>query len=64
MQGKVKHYNSEKSYGFISTNGQEDIFFHIADVKGTDIKKGDIVEYTIKEAKRGMEAENIVVIVF
>lgn len=63
MQGKVKHYNSEKSYGFIAAD-QGDLFFHISGVVGADIRKGDIVEYEIFTGRKGLQACKIKVLKF
>ncbi len=63
MQGKVKHFNQEKGYGFIAGEAG-DIFVHTSNVVGNEIKKGDIVQYATKEGKKGIEAWNVTIINF
>lgn len=64
MQGKVKHFNSEKGYGFIAGDGSKDIFVHISQVVGPTIKKDDIVYYEVRESQKGLEAMSVQVINF
>lgn len=63
QQGKVKHYNQERGFGFIS-GGAKDIFFHSSEVVGTEICKGDIVSFSVRESKKGPEAYGVRVISF
>jgi len=63
MQGKVKYFNSDKGFGFISSESA-DIFVHVSQVNGAEIKKGDIVSYDIQEGKKGPEATNVTVVEF
>lgn len=63
MQGKIKHVNSEKGYGFIATE-TGDVFFHVSQVIGPEPQKDDIVTYSIKEGRKGPEACNVSVLHF
>ena len=50
--GKVKFYNAEKGYGFI-TSGAQDIFFHITDYDEEcefDPSEGIAVEFTLSKS--------------
>lgn len=53
MQGKVKWFNSEKGYGFISSSEKEqDIYVHFSDIvmKGfKTLDENDIVEFDYDE---------------
>lgn len=65
--GKVKFFNNEKGYGFITpNNGNSDIFVHISSVKQcgyTKLDEGDQVEFTAKEGRAGkMQADFIKII--
>lgn len=55
MQGKVKWFNSEKGYGFISSSEKEqDIYVHFSDIvmKGfKTLDENDIVEFDYDEEK-------------
>lgn len=47
-QGKVKQYNSEKGFGFISC-AEGDVFFHISDfpADGIEPKRHDRVKFNV-----------------
>ncbi|PID70447.1 cold-shock protein [bacterium DOLZORAL124_38_8] len=61
--GKVKFFNDEKGFGFISVEGSEsDYFVHITDVEGGQIKEGDTVEFEASESAKGLNAVNVRVI--
>lgn len=63
MQGKVKYFNGEKGYGFISNEGI-DLFVHVSQILGQSLNKGDIVSYDLGEGRKGPEAQNVQVIEF
>ena len=64
MQGKVKHFNSEKGYGFIAGEKSKDIFVHMSQVVGPAIKKDDIVYYDIQDGPKGAQAVNVQIVNF
>ena len=62
MTGKVKWFNSEKGYGFISVEGQDDVFVHFSAINGEGFKtleEGQAVSYDLTEGARGMQAANV-----
>ena len=64
--GRVKWFNAEKGYGFIETEGSEDVFAHFSAIQAQGFKKlneGDEVEFEIEPGQRGKgpQAKNIVV---
>jgi len=63
-QGVVKFYNPVKGFGFITTEGGEDIFFHKSNVKNTGFRdvlvQGDNVRFEEKQDQKGKRAYNIV----
>jgi cold shock CspA family protein len=51
QQGRVKYYNKERGYGFIS-NGGSDVFFHFTAVAGgAKISEGDSVSFEARNGK-------------
>ena len=62
-EGTVKWFNPRKGYGFITTEGDKDIFVHYADIKGDGYKtlvEGDQVTFDVVEGEKGLRAENVV----
>lgn len=63
MQGIVKVVKPEKGFGFISADGEKDIFFHAsALVDGLyfdDLKEGDSVAFDVEASDRGDRAINV-----
>lgn len=60
--GKVKWYNTEKIYGFISSEGQ-DYFVHKKSLKGVDeLTQGQHVTFTPKPGTKGEQAGDVEVI--
>ena len=67
ISGYVKWFDAKKGYGFISVDGQEDIFVHFSNVEMDGFRKldqGDEVEFEIKESKegKGPEALNVKIV--
>jgi CspA family cold shock protein len=59
MFGKVKWFNSEKGFGFITANDGNDIFVHYSDIQGEgfkDLLENDIVMFEIIHADKGSKA--------
>ena len=58
--GKVKFYNKEKKYGFITGNDGKDYFFHASGISNEIyLKDGDNVEFKIVDGERGPKAVEI-----
>jgi cold shock protein len=63
MQGKVKWFNGEKGFGFISVEGGDDVFVHFTAIQGEGFKtleEGQDVSFDIVEGNRGPQAANVV----
>ncbi len=63
MQGKVKWFNAEKGYGFITGEDGNDVFAHFSEIQQDGFKsldEGDEVTFDITEGPKGPQASNIV----
>jgi CspA family cold shock protein len=63
LKGTVKWFNAEKGYGFIQTEGGEDVFVHFSAIQDEGFKtldEGQAVEFDITEGNRGAQAANVV----
>lgn len=61
-KGTVKWFNNEKGFGFISVEGQDDIFVHFSAIQDEGFKsleEGQAVEFEIVEGTRGPQAANV-----
>ena len=62
--GKVKWFNSEKGFGFITSEEGKDIFVHFSAIQADGYKtleEGQTVDYDVVETARGPQAQNVVV---
>jgi len=63
--GTVKFFNDQKGFGFISREGDSDIFVHFSNIEGTGRKtllEGQQVEFELGEGRKGPEAVGVRVI--
>ena len=60
LTGKVKFFNQEKGFGFITPDdGGDDIFVHVTGLADGPINEGDNVEYELGEGRKGPCAINV-----
>ncbi len=62
MKGKVKWFNNQKGYGFITSDDGSDVFVHYSAMKGDGFKslaEGDAVEFEIVQSDKGPKAANV-----
>jgi len=61
-KGTVKFFNETKGFGFISDeNSKEEHFVHVSGLID-EIREGDLVEFELKQGKKGLNAVNVKVI--
>ena len=64
MTGKVKWFNAEKGYGFITSDEGKDIYVHYSAIQADgfrSLEEGQKVSFEIVESDRGQQAANVVV---
>ena len=62
-QGKVKWLNAEKGFGFISVEGEDDVFVHFSAINADGYKtleEGQKVEFDVVDGAKGPQAANVV----
>ena len=65
--GRVKWFDNVKGYGFIVPDQEsEDVFVHYSAIDSDSgyktLYKGDEVKFDVKEADKGLEADNVVIV--
>ncbi len=63
LTGKVKWFNAEKGYGFITRDdGEKDVFVHYSAILGSGfktLKEGDAVEFEVVQGDKGPQAKDV-----
>lgn len=60
--GTVKWFNKEKGYGFITVDGENDVFVHYSAIQGEGFKaleEGQRVQFDVVEGNNGLQAANV-----
>ncbi|PKK98924.1 MAG: cold-shock protein [Tenericutes bacterium HGW-Tenericutes-2] len=63
MTGTVKWFNSDKGYGFISTEEGKDVFVHFSAIQSEGYKsleEGSKVQFDVVNSDRGETAANVI----
>jgi len=61
-EGRVKWFNEQKGYGFISRDDGDDVFVHFSEIQSDGFKtlaENQEVTFEIKEGPRGLQASNV-----
>ena len=59
MTGKIKSFNAEKGYGFITGNDGNEYYIHAKHLTQGIYNDGDVVIFEIVESRNGIEAVNV-----
>ncbi|HDJ33097.1 MAG TPA: cold shock domain-containing protein [Bacteroidetes bacterium] len=61
-EGTVKFFNQSKGYGFIIDKEDEaEYFVHVSGLID-QIKEGDLVQFELKQGKKGLNAVNVKIV--
>ena len=61
-QGKVKWFNGQKGYGFITTDEGQDVFVHYSAIDGSgfrSLEQGQRVQFEITDGQKGLQAARV-----
>lgn len=63
--GKVKWFDPQKGFGFISLDNGDDIFIHYSEISSDGFKtldEGQAVEFNIEDGSKGPVAKNLTIV--
>ncbi|MFN2360055.1 MAG: cold-shock protein [Marinobacter sp.] len=63
ITGNVKFFNEAKGFGFVTREGDSDVFVHYSAIQGSGFKtlaEGQNVEFSVTQGQKGPQAENVI----
>ena len=63
--GKVKWFNANKGFGFITRESGEDVFVHFRSIRGKGhrvLRDGQRVDFFVSDGEKGLQAEDVEVV--
>jgi len=60
--GKVKWFNNQKGFGFITNEGGQDVFVHHTSIQGNGyrtLNEGETVQFEVIDSGKGLKAQNV-----
>lgn len=65
VTGTVKWFNETKGFGFIQQESGPDVFAHFSEIASSGFKtlmEGQMVEFSVAQGQKGLNAVNIIAI--
>lgn len=65
FQGTIKWFSAPKGYGFIGREDGDDVFVHFSAIQMDGykrLKEGQIVEFSIEEGSKGLQAADVTLV--
>ena len=62
VTGTVKWFNDAKGYGFLSREGEEDVFVHYSAIEGDgfrSLQENQRVEFSVEQGPKGLQAVQV-----
>ena len=63
LEGKVKWFSDKKGFGFITREGEEDVFVHYSSIQGQGfktLKEGESVMFEVTQGENGLKATSVI----
>ena len=61
-EGTVKWFNVKKGFGFIVRDSGDEVFVHFRAIRGRGrrvLRQGQLVRFSVVEADKGLQADNV-----